>query len=175
SGTRQAVRFAGVKGERTIRFSGAPTGVTATAGGVQSIAPGQAVISGTAHVPGEGSAEYALLLEPAERLTGDATPQILAEVDGILTPCSIEQEGGKWFWAAVPLAPGAHRVSIRIESSKPLRGKAEAWLFSRIPLAGASIESQLTAVDAPGLPLPYPSSIEKGSRLLGSYEIGPVK
>lgn len=174
-GTRQPIRFAGLKDQETVQFSGSEMGLASTAADMHSHAPGLAVVSGTAQIPAGGSAEYGLLLEPAERLTGDATPQIRAEVDGAQTHCSIEQEGGKWFWVTVPLPPGEHHVSIRIESSKPLNGKAEAWLFSRIPLARASMESRITAVVAPELPFPYPASVEKGSRLLRSYELEPVK
>ena len=172
-GSNRTFSFSGHSETSKLRFPGIRTEITARGGGVRMVSPQEANVSGSASIPEDGAtASFGLLFEPVDRVSGTDAPQFRAVVDGISQKASIEQEGGKWFWVTVPVPAGKHDVMLQITGAKPLKGKAETWLFSGTPLVSSTVSNTMHMAQAVELPLPYPVSTEKGIRMIEAFEIG---
>lgn len=112
-----------------------------------------------------------ILFEPEKKLDGDDLPRFKFSVDGKEAQAVIDQEGGRWFWATLPLESGSHKVEYVIESRQSVAGSVNSWLFAEQCLGEKEVERALSVEGAMPLPRPYPPNSMAASKKISSHSM----
>jgi len=140
-------------------------GTDQVAGGAITLTVGQSL----------NDARLAVLVQPTGPSPNEADPAVTIVLDGTRVEPVREGQQGKWGWYSIPVAPGAHRAEVRLETpgTKSWRGRIEAWLVGMEHAAPVVLEFGLKGKrePAPMPPAPWPEGNVRRTIRLGHTDI----
>jgi hypothetical protein len=121
------------------------------------------------------SVQVMYLLKPSDQYAGKKMPELIARLDGVEIPLTVEKEKGKWYWVSAPVKPGDHKVQLEMKRKDTVlvwEGTAEIWSKVEYPQYYQPITVQSSKQSTERL---FPPSPCKEGNIIKQFRIGEGK